>query len=109
MRAVSLATAAFLIAATASASALPLVPSGLSAGNTAIVQVQDKKPVSDTPKKGEGITAKVKRAWKKLTGYHFDVSCLSGRTTCSETGKSQGDAQSKCIAKHPACWVESKK
>lgn len=55
------------------------------------------------------VTRSVKNTWKKLTGYHFDVSCLSGRRTCSETGKNAGEAQAKCIARNPACWVENKR
>jgi hypothetical protein len=97
------AAGALLIAVNASASAAPAFPNGVTSASPAIVLIQDK------PKKGEGITAKVKRAWKKLTGYHFDVSCITGRTTCSETGKNAAAAQSKCIARHPACWVENKR
>ncbi len=97
-----IAACALTMAATASVSAAPAFPSGMTAPHE-IVLVQDK------PKQGEGITAKVKRVWKKLTGYHFDVACITGKTTCSETGKSKGDAQAKCIARNPACWVESKK
>jgi hypothetical protein len=117
MRMIPLMTAAALVLAVAiPAHAAPLSPSGLKT-EPAIVLAQAKKKeetvtqkvtrsVKDTTRKA---TDSVKRTWKKLTGYHFNVSCLTQRTTCSETGKSQGDAQAKCIARHPACWVEEKK
>ena len=117
MRFISLmAACALTMAIAAPASAAPAFPAGVAKAESAIVLAQAKKEetvtqkvtksVKDTTKKA---TDSVKRAWKKVTGYHFDVACLTKRTTCSETGKSQGDAQAKCIAKNPACWVESKK
>lgn len=75
-------------------------PAGLSRvdGLSAIELVQDKP-------KSETIERKVKRAWRKLTGYKFEVSCLFSRTTCTETGKSREDARAKCQAQHPLCQV----
>ena len=100
---IPLTAAAMLTAATATATALPIAPAGISRGEPAIVLVQDK------PKKGESLKTKVKRAWKNLVGYHFDVSCFGDRRSCAETGKDEGDALNKCIARNPLCWVESKK
>jgi hypothetical protein len=129
MRFISLmAACALTFAVAAPAAAAPASPVGIAKADSAIVLAQAKK---EEPKKTESVTQKVKettkkatasvkettkkatasvkRAWKRMTGYRFDVACLTQRTTCSETGKSKGDAQAKCIAKHPACWVESKK
>jgi len=96
-----LATCTFLIAAVGQAVAGPFSPSGLAraSGEPPVIFVQDKA-------RHEGLTQKVKRAWRNLTGYKFDVSCpLSARTTCTETGKSRNDAQAKCMSRHPICWV----
>ena len=68
--------------------------------------VQDKQ-------KSETVTQRVKRSvkrtWKRLVGYKFDVGCpipipLSHKT-CTETGKDVEDARSKCISRHPFCYV----
>jgi hypothetical protein len=75
---------------------------------------------AEKPKKDETVTqtvkretkevkAKVKRAWKKLTGYKFDVACpvlipLSHKT-CTETGKNRDDARAKCQSQNPLCSV----
>lgn len=70
--------------------------------------VQEKRTVHEQ-RKSETITERVKRAWKDLVGYKFDVSCpvvipLS-RTTCSETGKDRNEAREKCISRNPFCFV----
>ena len=67
------------------------------------VQLVQDKPKSDTIKK------RVKRAWKDLTGYKFDVGCpiilpLTHRT-CTETGKNREDARAKCVSANPFCFV----
>ena len=96
-----LATCMVLIAAAGQAAAGPFSPSGLTraGGEPSVIFVQDKP-------KNESLTQKVKRVWRNLTGYKFDVSCpLAARTTCTETGKDRGDAQAKCISRHPLCWV----
>lgn len=98
-----LATCAVLIAPAGHAVAAPLSPAGLSraAGDSPVILVQDKP-------KHESLTQKVKRVWRDLSGYKFDVSCpLAAHTTCSETGKDRGDAQAKCISRHPLCWVSA--
>jgi hypothetical protein len=62
------------------------------------------------PKKDETMKQKVKRAWKKLTGYKFAVCCPVvlefTKKTCTETGKSREDARAKCSAANPACSVK---
>jgi hypothetical protein len=96
MRIIPVMTACAILLATPAFAA----PGGkLSAGEPGYTLVQDKK-------KSETVTQKVKRAWKNLVGYKFDVSCLGTRSTCSETGDSKAAAQSKCIARHPLCWVQ---
>ena len=99
MRIIAVVTAAaLLIAVNGAVQAAPLSPIGPSVG-TSIHLVA-------TEKKSETVTQKVKRAWKNLVGYKFDVSCpLAGSRTCSETGSSKADAHGKCIAKNFGCWV----
>jgi hypothetical protein len=59
-----------------------------------------------TEKNSETVTQRIKRAWKELVGYKFDVSCpFAAPRTCSETGKSRADAHGKCIAQNAGCWV----
>jgi hypothetical protein len=98
-----LAGAMLLIAASGNVYAAPKSPSGFSQveSPSSVQLVQDKK--SDTIKK------RVKRAWKDLTGYKFNVGCpvilpISQRT-CTETGKNVEDARSKCISANPFCYV----
>lgn len=75
-------------------------PAGVSRvdGPSVIEFVQDKK-------KSETIERKVKRAWRNLTGYKFEVSCLFSRTTCTETGKNREDARAKCQSQHAFCEI----
>ncbi len=87
----------FLLAAQAQATAAPLKPAGLDTATPALTLVQAKK--------SETLTHKVKRAWKNLVGYKFDVACVDRRSSCRETGDSRAAAQSKCIARNPFCWV----
>ena len=56
-------------------------------------------------RKSETLTRRIKRAWKDLVGYKFDVSCPLSHTTCIETGTDRGDARAKCISRNPFCWV----
>jgi hypothetical protein len=93
-----------LIAASGNAGADVIARAGLSGsgGPSSVQFVQEKR-------KSETITERVKRAWKDLVGYKFDVSCpvlipLS-RTTCTETGKDRRDARAKCISRNPFCYV----
>jgi hypothetical protein len=92
----------FIVAAAGQAVAAPITPAGFSHidGRAPIVRVQDK------PKKNETLTQKVKRAWRNIAGYKFDVNCpVNMHRTCAETGKDRNDARGKCIARNPLCWV----
>jgi len=102
---ISLAAAGFLIAASA-ANGAPISANGLSKTDTAVVQVQAKKDDSVVQK----VEKKVKRAWRNLTGYKFDVACPAmaiplSRASCTETGKNVEEARGKCQAKHGLCQV----
>lgn len=59
------------------------------------------------------VKKKVKRAWKKMTGYKFDVACPAllplTHSTCTETGKNRADAKAKCQAQSPLCSVTDAK
>lgn len=109
MRPIPLMTACvLLLAAGAPGGAAPLSPAGLAriGGLSAIELVQDK------PRKDETVKEKVKRVWRNLTGYKFDVACpafpipfVINRASCTETGKSRADARAKCQAKYPLCQV----
>jgi len=101
-----LATGVFLITAAGQAVAGPFTPAGFSRadGGAPLVLVQDK------PAKNETLTQKVKRAWRNIAGYKFDVNCpINMHRTCAETGKDRDDARSKCIARNPLCWVSDTK
>jgi hypothetical protein len=101
---VLLVTGIFLFATAGQSFAAPISPAGFSnAAGLPIVLVQDK------PAKDETLKQKVKRAWRNLTGYKFDVSCPFASRTCTETGKNRDDARGKCIARNPVCWVADAK
>jgi hypothetical protein len=93
-----------MFAASGNAGAGVIAPTGLSSSGSlsSIEFVQEKR-------KSETITERVKRAWKDLVGYKFDVSCPIvvpvSRTTCTETGKDRADARAKCISRNPFCYV----
>lgn len=81
------------------------LPAGLSRveGLSAIEFVQDKK-------KSETVKQKVKRIWRNMTGYKFDVACPAfpfalSRTTCTATGKNREDARAKCQSQHVFCEI----
>lgn len=80
-------------------------PAGLSRieGLSTIQLVQEKK-------KPETVKQKVKRAWRNLTGYKFDVACPAfpfalSHTTCTATGKNREDARAKCQSQHAFCQL----
>jgi len=96
---------ALLIAPGANAGAVSVPPAGLShiGGLSAIEFVQDKK-------KSETVKQKVKRIWRNMTGYKFDVACPAfpfalSRTTCTATGKNREDARAKCQSQHAFCEI----
>ena len=94
-----------LIAPGSDAGAVPASP-GLSRidGLSAIELVQDKK--------SETVTQKVKRAWRNLTAYKFDVACPAfsfaiTRTSCNANGKNREDAREKCQSQHLLCEIRN--
>jgi hypothetical protein len=97
-----LTASVFIVATAGQAVAGPITPAGFSRidGRAPLIHVQDK------PKKSETLTQKVKRAWRNIAGYKFDVNCpVNSHRSCAETGKDRNDARSKCIARNPLCWV----
>lgn len=101
MRIIAIVTAGvLLLAVSGPAQAGPFPPAALSADSVTAIELVAAKEKSET------VTQKVKRAWKSLVGYKFDVSCpFAGSRTCSETGSSRADAHRKCIARNVGCWV----
>ena len=103
-----LATGVLLIAASGPAAAGAFPGPGISRADVGV-------PIERvaTEKKSETVTQKVKRAWKNLTGYKFEVSCPAlgppRKSTCTETGKSRGEAQAKCQSRNPFCFVTEAK
>ena len=57
----------------------------------------------------EKVKRKVKRAWRNMTGYKFDVGCPvlipMSHKTCTETGKDVEAARAKCQSANPLCSV----
>lgn len=105
MRRFAIAAVGTIFIALAAAQAGPVAPGGLTAieRGGAVVLVQDKP-------KNETLKQKVKRVWRNLTGYKFDVACPAfpialTRSTCTETGKDREDARAKCQAKNMFCQV----
>jgi len=92
-----------LISACTSAGAGVVSQAGLSRVNVSQVQY-----IQDKPKSG-AVSQRLKRAWKNLAGYTFDVACPMpipfSHGTCSETGKNREDARAKCSSKNPFCYV----
>ena len=85
-----------------------------------LAQAEAKKPETTTQKvKREvkedtaAVKKKVKRAWKRMTGYKFDVGCPAllplSHSTCTETGKNRADAKARCQAQSPLCSVSDAK
>ena len=99
-------TTIFLVATTANAFAISL--SALADRSNSPVQlIQDQQ---DKKGKSETLRQKVKRIWKELIGYRFDVGCpifpiQLTHSTCTETGKNVEDARAKCQAQNPFCAV----
>lgn len=109
MRPIPLMTACvLLLAASAPATAAPLSPAGFAR----VPQLAAIEWAQDKPRKDETVKEKVKRVWRNLTGYKFDVACpafpipfVVNRASCTETGKSRADARAKCQAKYALCQV----
>ena len=104
MRHLALLTAgAILLGTSATAGAFPSSALRHTEGQPQTLLVQDKQ-------KSEPLKQKVKRAWRNLTGYKFDVACPAfwlaiNQSTCTQTGKNREDARAKCQSAHPLCQV----
>jgi hypothetical protein len=95
-----LATGVFIVTAAGQAVAGPFAP-------TVFLRADSGAPVILVQaKKDESLTQKVKRAWRNIAGYKFDVNCpINSHRSCAETGKDRNDARGKCISRNPLCWV----
>jgi len=102
MRYFSIAVVAIAVGYTGAALA---GPAGRVNDAPSFVQLAQEK----NKKKSETVTERVKRAWKDLVGYKFDVSCPVifplTRSTCTETGKDRADARQKCASRNAFCYV----
>jgi hypothetical protein len=93
---------ALLIAPGHSAGAVPVSPSLSFADELSTIEfVQDRQ-------KAETVKQKVKRIWRNLTAYKFDVACPAftfalTRTSCSANGKNREDARAKCQSQYVLC------
>jgi hypothetical protein len=80
-------------------------------GQPPIVLAQNEAKKSETVT--QQVKRKVKRAWRNMTGYKFEVGCPMvlpvSRTTCTETGKNREDARAKCQSRHLLCSVSDAK
>ena len=92
-----------LISASVHASAGVVSPIGLSRVDVSSIQYVQEKRKSDT------LGKRLKRSWKNLVGYTFDVACPIpipfSHSTCSETGKNREDARAKCSSRNVFCYV----
>jgi hypothetical protein len=90
---------ALMVAAAGEASASVLQP-GFAPAAGGITLIQEKK---------ETVGQKIKRTWKRWTGYSFCVRCPVPipltTSTCTETGKNRADARAKCQARNQFCYV----
>ena len=97
-----------LLAISATANAEPVKAAGIARIEAPIVLAQ-----AEQPKKSETVKQKVKRVWRKLTGYEFAVACPAllpiNRSTCTETGKDREDARAKCQSRNVFCGVSDKR
>ena len=96
---------AFLVALGSNGGAAPASPFGFSRGDgLSIIEFVQDKPRSET------LTQQVKRIWRNLTGYRFDVACPAfafalTRTTCTATGKNRDEARAKCQSQNVFCQI----
>lgn len=99
-----LAAGIILVGASGNAEALPASKSRI--GDSSNIQlVQEKKS-----ERADTVKNRVKRAWKDLTGYKFEVACPGfwlpiNQSTCTETGKSRAAARDKCQSQHALCQL----
>ena len=93
---------AFLYASGSIAGAVPV-----STGMSHIERLSAIELVQDKPK-SETLGQKVKRVWRNLTAYRFDVACPAftfavTRQSCSANGKNREDARAKCQSQYMLC------
>jgi hypothetical protein len=90
---------------------------GVNQANAAgVSRAEGQEPIvlaQNEPKKPETVKQKIKRVWRNMTGYKFDVACpvflpLS-HSTCTETGKDRETARAKCQSRNPLCGVSDVK
>jgi hypothetical protein len=99
----------YLLAMSANGSVNQAMAAGASRaeGQAPIVLAQNE------PKKSETVKQKIKRVWRNLTGYKFDVGCPIllpvSHSTCTETGKDRETARAKCQSRSPLCSVADTK
>ncbi len=105
MRGIAFVTAFAIVAGSLTSAAAAPISGARIENATPIVLVQEKKTESTTEK----VKRSVKRTWKNMTGYKFEVACLFSRTTCTETGDSRAAARAKCSAQHPFCAINDAK
>ena len=119
MRYLAMGTAGIcLLAMTATAGLSPVSAAGVSGSQAPIVlaQAEPKKKETLTQKvkdEAKEVKQKVKRAWRKMTGYKFAVACPAliplTHKTCTETGKNREDARAKCQSQNVLCSVTDAK
>jgi hypothetical protein len=96
---------ALLIAPVGNAGAVSASPGVFSRiDGISVHEFVQAKPKSETMKQ------KVKRVWRNMTGYKFEVACPAfpfalTRTTCVATGKNREDARAKCQSQHAFCQL----
>jgi hypothetical protein len=97
---------ALLIGLGGNAGADPVSP----AGRSRIETVPAIEIIVHDKRNPETVTQKVKRIWRNLTGYKFDVVCsvfpfVVTITQCTATGKNREDARAKCQSQHAFCQI----
>ncbi|MEP7029841.1 MAG: hypothetical protein ABI830_02780 [Pseudolabrys sp.] len=102
------AAAAGLCLLTMTAGADPAKAAGATQTPIVLAQAEPKKETLT-----HEVKRKVKKAWKNIAGYKFDVGCPGliplTHSTCTETGRNRAAAQAKCQAANPLCSVGSVK
>jgi hypothetical protein len=89
---------------------------GINPASAAVSLIASQTPIvlaQAETKKPETVTQKVKRTWRKLTGYKFAVGCPAliplSHSTCTETGKNREAARAKCQSQNVLCSVSDAK
>jgi hypothetical protein len=95
---------ALLIAPGRNVGAVPISPSLSHANGLSAIELVQDKPKSET------VQQKVKRIWRNLTAYKFDVACPAftfaiTRANCSVNGKNREDARAKCQSQYVLCEI----